>query len=154
METGVKYLSGALAALVGIFAPVGGMIVCAVVFVAVDFVTGVAASYHRAVRRGEPWSFESRRAWDTVRKAVFIVAGIALSWLVDRLVLGFADLHLANLFTGFVCGVELWSFLENGAEVCDYPPFRWLKRFMYRQLTDRLGGGENFSGDDEDDIAS
>ncbi len=153
METGIRYLFGAVAALVGIFAPVGGMIACALVFVTVDFFTGVAASYHRAKRCGVPWSFESRRAWDTVRKAVFIVAGIALSWLVDGMVLGFADLHIANLFTGFVCGVELWSFLENGAEVCDYPPFRWLRRFMYRQLTERLGGSENLSGDDRSDIA-
>ena len=66
------------------------------------------------------------------------MVGIALSWLIDSHILGFANLRLANLFAGFVCGVELWSFLENGAETCDYPPFRWLKRFMKRQLSDKL----------------
>lgn len=138
MESIFRVIAGAVAALAGLFAPVGGMILCAVVFVAVDFVTGVAASRHRAARLGREWSFESRLAWKSVRKSVYIVVGIALSWLIDSHILGFANLRLANLFAGFVCGVELWSFLENGAETCDYPPFRWLKRFMKRQLSDKL----------------
>lgn len=134
-----KLIFGALSAIVGIFAPIVGLVCCAITFVAVDFLTGVIASHHRAARLGEVWSFESHRAWDTVRKLVVIVVGIALSWLIDSLILDFAHLRLANLFTGFVCGVEMWSFLENGAEVCNYPPFRWLRRFMQKQLAQTIG---------------
>lgn len=47
---------------------------------------------------------------------MLVTVGIALTWLIDRFVLPFAELHLANLFTGFVCGVELWSYLENAAD--------------------------------------
>ena len=134
-----KLIFGALSAIVGIFAPIAGLVCCAITFVAVDFVTGIVASRHRAARLGTVWSFERDRAWDTVRKTAIIVVGIALSWLIDSLILDFAHLRLANLFTGFVCGVELWSFLENGAEVCNYPPFRWLRQFMQKQLSDTLG---------------
>lgn len=135
----LKLIFGACSAIVGIFAPIAGLIACAMTFVAVDFVTGVIASRHRAARLHTVWSFESHRAWDTIRKTAVIVVGIALTWLIDSLILDFAQLRLANLFTGFVCGVELWSFLENGAEVCDYPPFRWLRQFMQKQLSDTLG---------------
>lgn len=134
-----KLIFGVLSAIVGIFAPIAGLICCAITFVAVDFITGVVASRHRASRLGQVWSFESHRAWDTIRKAVVIVVGIALAWLIDSLILGFAHLRLANLFTGFVCGVEMWSFLENGAEACNYPPFRWLRRFMQKQLSQTIG---------------
>lgn len=134
-----KLIFGAMSAIVGLFAPIAGLISCAITFVTVDFVTGVLASRHRAARLGKVWSFESHRAWNTVRKLVIIIVGIALSWLIDSLILGFAHLRLANLFTGFTCGVELWSFLENGAEVCNYPPFRWLRQFMQKQLSDTLG---------------
>lgn len=133
-----KLIFGTLSAIVGIFAPIAGLVSCAITFVAVDFCTGVLASRHRAARLGEVWSFESHRAWDSVRKMAVIVVGIALSWLIDSLILNFAQLRLANLFTGFVCGVELWSFLENGAEICNYPPFRWLRRFMQKQLSQTL----------------
>lgn len=134
-----KLIFGALSALVGLFTPIAGLICCAITFVAVDFVTGVLASRHRAARLGTAWSFESHRAWDTIRKTAIIIVGIALAWLIDSLILDFAHLRLANLFTGFTCGVELWSFLENGAEVCNYPPFRWLRQFMQKQLADTLG---------------
>ena len=81
-----KLIFGALSAIVGIFAPIAGLVCCAITFVAVDFVTGIVASRHRAARLG-----------------------------------------------------TVWSFLENGAEVCNYPPFRWLRQFMQKQLSDTLG---------------
>lgn len=138
-NTLLKLIFGLFSAIIGIFSPIIGLVCCAITFVAVDFLTGVIASHHRAKRLNEAWSFESRRAWDTIRKMAVIIVGIALAWLIDSMILDFAQLRLANLFTGFVCGVELWSFLENGAEVCNYPPFHWLKRFMSKQLSTSLG---------------
>ena len=57
------------------------------------------------------------------------MAGIVLAWMMDSLLLPIANLRLANIFTGFVCGVEFWSYLENAtiasgaktfAEFADY----------------------------------
>ncbi len=136
MDGAVKYLLGVATAVLALFAPVRGLIVCALVFVAIDFVTGVAASRCRARRSGRKWRFSSRRAWNTVLKFVFVTAGIMLAWLLDGIVLTFVELHLAKIFTGFVCGVELGSYLENAADISGQPVFRTLKRLLKRKLDD------------------
>lgn len=129
-----KQLVGITSALVAWFAPVQPLICCALVFVTVDFATGVAASRKRAKRSQEPWGFESSKAWKTIHKTVFILGGIMLSWLIDLYILPFANLNLANIFTGFVCGVEFWSYLENAAEISEHPIFRHLKKIMKTRL--------------------
>ncbi|MDR2912442.1 MAG: phage holin family protein [Alistipes sp.] len=138
IEAVVKYAWGALAATVGLFVPVQGLIVCALVFVAIDFGTGVAASRLRARRAGVEWMFSSRRAWDTVLKGVFVMAGIALAWLLESVVLTFVELHLARIFTGFVCGVEFWSYLENAADISGHPLFRAVQRLLKRRVDEGL----------------
>ena len=40
-----------------------------------------------------------------------------MPWLLDACLLGFMQLRLARVFTGFLCGVEFWSFLENAARL-------------------------------------
>ncbi len=127
-----------MAAVSALFAPVRGLIVCALVFVAIDFVTGVIASRSRARRNGRKWRFSSRRAWNTVLKFVFVMAGIMLAWLLDSIVITFVELHLAKIFTGFVCGVELGSYLENAADISGQPVFRTLKKLLKRKADDAL----------------
>ncbi len=134
MENALKYLCGAVTGLWGRFAPVQGLILCAWAFVAIDFATGVVASRVRARRAGLEWRFSSRRAWNTVWKLVFVMAGIALAWLLDSVVLTFVELHLAKVFTGFVCGVEFWSYLENAADISGHPVFRALKRLLKKKV--------------------
>ena len=130
MDNFLKYLCGAAMSLLGLLAPVRDLIVCAVVFIAIDFVTGVAADRKAARLAGRPWGFESDKAWNTVVKLGFVMGGIVLAWLIDRFMLDFMTLNLAKLFTGFVCGVEFWSYLENAAVVSNHPVFRYLKKFM------------------------
>lgn len=139
MEILFKYISAVIASLCGLLCPIAPLVTTAILFVVVDFVTGIIASCVVARREGRPWWFESRKAWRTVAKAGFVAIAIVMMWIIDHYLLEFMHLNLANLFTGFVCGVELWSFLENGAEVCNYPPFRWLKQFMSKQLATTLG---------------
>ena len=103
----MKQLTVLLTALAGLLAPVQTLVCCALAFVCIDFVTGVA-----------------------------------LTWLIDRFVLPFAELHLANLFTGFVCGVELWSYLENAAELSDHPLFRGLQKLMKQKIDNQLNHPE------------
>lgn len=117
---------------IGFFAPVGLLVMMSFEFILVDFVIGVWASHARAKKSGtlDAWGFESQKAWKTIWKFVFVIIGIVLAYHLDELVLTFVSLHLAQLFCGFVCGVELWSFLENAACISDHPVFRWLKKFM------------------------
>jgi phage-related holin len=134
METIVKYLWGLASGVCALFVPIRGLVICAVVFVAIDFVTGVIASRCRARRAALAWQFSSRRAWNTVVKLIFVMAGIVLAWMLESVVLTFAELHLAKIFTGFVCGVEFWSYLENAADISGHPLFTALRNLLKGRL--------------------
>jgi phage-related holin len=134
-----KYVSGIVAALIALLCPITPLIITATFFVAIDFLTGILASYVAAKNSGQKWRLESRKAWRTVYKLCFIVTGIVMTWLVDSLVLGFMELNLANLFTGFVCGVELWSFVENAATISQSKLFKWLSRWIKSKLRKEVG---------------
>lgn len=140
METLSRLFNVALVGAVSLFAPIAPLVGCALAFVAVDFVTGVAASRARARRRGEKWYFESREAWRTVLKLGFVVIAIAMSWLVESCVLDFMTLNLAKIFTGFTCAVEFWSFLENASQLSESPMFVWLKRYVHRRIRKEVEG--------------
>lgn len=139
MEALYRFLSGTAAGLLALFAPIGPLVATAVAFIAVDFLSGVAADRAMARREGRTWYFESGEAWRTVLKLALTVTAIAMAWLIDSCVLDFMELHIARLFTGFTCGVELWSFLENAAQLSDAPLFRWLRRYVHRRIRKEVG---------------
>ena len=140
METLSRLFNMALIGTLSLFAPIAPLVGCAVTFVAVDFIKGVAASRARAHAQGEEWFFESHEAWHTVLKLGFVVVAIAMSWLVERFVLDFVTLNLAKMFTGFTCAVEFWSFLENASQLSDSPIFVWLKRYARRRIRKEVDG--------------
>ena len=115
--------------------PIAPLIATALLFIAIDFVTGIMASRVVARREGREWWIESRKAWRTIYKAGFTAVAIIMMWLIDQVLLGFLNLNLANLFTGFVCGVELWSFLENATTISSSPLFSWLGKWVKRRVT-------------------
>lgn len=119
-------------AFVGIFLPVSTLCLTALEFIIIDFIVGVWASYARAKKAGkvEQWGFESKKAWKTIWKLIFVIAGIVMCDHLDHQVLTFVELNLPKIFCGFVCGVELWSFLENAACISNSPVFMWLRKFM------------------------
>lgn len=134
MEAWYKLVSGALAGIAALFAPIGPLVATTLVFIAVDFCSGVAADRSTARREGRAWYFESRKAWRTVVKAALAVTMIAMAWLLDCCVLDFLELRSARMLAGFACGVELWSFLENAAQLSDAPLFGWLRRYVHRRI--------------------
>ena len=138
MEVLFRYFSAFVASLCGLLCPITPLIVATTLFIGVDFVTGVIASRAEAKRQGQRWWFESRKAWRTIIKAGFVAIAIVMMWGVDCYVLEFMHLTIAKLFTGFVCGVELWSFLENAGELSDGPLFRAIRRVARHRI--RKGG--------------
>lgn len=139
MEILFKYVSGALAALLGMLCPITPLVTTAMVFIAIDFVTGIIASHAEAKRNNKLWRLESRKMWRTVVKAGFVALAIVMMWTIDSILLGFMHLNLANIFTGFVCGVELWSFIENAARISGSSLFEWLSRWLKRRITKEVG---------------
>ncbi|MEG1622340.1 MAG: phage holin family protein [Alistipes sp.] len=139
METLYRLFSGMAVAITALFAPISPLILCAILFIGMDFLSGVAADRAIAHQKGRKWYFESGQAWHTVLKIGFVLAAIVMAWLIDSCILDFLDLKLAKLFTGFTCGVELWSFLENASQLSDAPIFTWLKRYVHRRIRKEVG---------------
>lgn len=139
MEVLFRYINAMAMGIAALFAPVRPIIICALVFVAIDFVTGVAASRSIARRRGEVWYFESCEAWRTVRKAGFVITAIAMTWLLESCILDFMQLHLTRLFAGMICGVEMWSFLENASALSDARLFGWMRQYVHRRIKKEIG---------------
>jgi hypothetical protein len=50
--------------------------------------------------------------------------------MIDTLILDFMALNLTKLFTGFVCGVEMWSFLENACRISDSKLLDYLRCYV------------------------
>lgn len=139
MEVLFKYVNAAAMGVAALFAPIRPLVCCALLFVAVDFVTGVLADRSVARDEGRRWCFESRLAWRTVRKAGFVVISIAMMWLIESCILDFVESNVTRLFTGFICGVEMWSFLENASQLSDSRLFGWMRRYVRRRMKNELG---------------
>lgn len=139
MEALYRFVSGTAAGIAALFAPIGPLVACVVAFIGIDFLSGVAASRTAALRAEHAWYFESCEAWRTVLKLALTITAIGMAWLLDCCVLDFMHLNLARLFTGFTCGVELWSFLENASQLSDAPVFHWLRRYVRRRIRKEVG---------------
>lgn len=139
MEILCKYFSAFVTSLCALLCPIAPLVSAAMAFVVIDFVTGVAASRAKTKREGREWRLESRKAWRTVLKAGFVAIAIVMMWVIDHAILEFMHLNLANLFTGFVCGVELWSFLENAATISGSSLFDWMGRWVKRRVGKEVG---------------
>ena len=139
MEALYRYANSALLGFASLFAPIKSVVLCALLFVLIDFVTGVVASRCEAKQRGEKWYFSSRAAWRTIRKAGFVILTIAMSWLVESCILNFVTINITRIIAGAICGVELWSFLENASVLSDAKLFGWLRNYVKRKVENEIG---------------
>ena len=139
MEVSFKFISGALWGILSLFAPIKATIICTLVFVAVDFIFGVLASREESRRQGKQWYFSSQEAWRTVRKSCFVLLTIVMTWLVESCVLDFMNLHLTRMVAGVICGVEMWSLLENISVLSDAKIFVWLRKYVHRRIEQSVG---------------
>ncbi len=134
MEALLKYCSGIVLSLLAILAPIQPLVVSVFIFIMIDFFTGVFASYKVAKRSGNEWFFSSEEAWRTLYKLGFTLLVVVMAWLLEGLLQPLFEIPLSRLFTGFVCGVELWSLLENASQLSDEPYFEWMRRYLRRRV--------------------
>ena len=139
MEALFRFINGLVLGMAALFAPIKPVILCALTFIFIDFVTGVIASRCEAKKRGEKWYFSSHEAWRTIRKAGFVLLTIAMSWLIDYCILDFVTLHITRIIAGAICGVEMWSFLENASVLSDGKLFEWLRNYVRRKVEKEMG---------------
>lgn len=143
MEVIYRCANGAILGLAALFAPIKPLVLCALSFILIDFVTGVVASRCEAKQRGEQWYFSSHEAWRTIRKAGFVLLTISMSWLIEWCILDFMTLNLTRILTGAICGVEMWSFLENASVLSDAKLFEWLRNYVKRKVEKEIGKYED-----------
>ena len=117
------------------------------IFEAVDLCTGVMKSIVVARRNNRQWAFESVKAWRTIYKVVFLLVGVYLAERLDYILADERRLRLANYFTGFCCGVEFWSFLENAAVISEHPIFLWLRKYMKFRVDDEIGANKKLNSE-------
>ena len=135
-----KVLAGVLAGFIAVFIDnLLPLFITVTIFEIVDFITGCIKSAVVAKRNKKRFAFESIKAWRTIYKYVFLLIGIFLAELLDHTFATEVRLRFANYFTGFVCGVEFWSFLENAAIISDHQVFRWLRKFMKFKVEETTG---------------
>lgn len=134
-----RAINGVILGFAALFSPIQPVMLCALAFIVIDFVTGVLASHCEAKQRGKEWYFSSRKAWRTIRKAGFVLLTIAMSWLVECCILDFVTLNLTRIIAGAICGVEMWSFLENASVLSDAKLFEWLRNYVRRKVEQEIG---------------
>ena len=61
METLYRLVSGLTAGFIALFAPIGPLVACAMAFIGIDFLSGVAASRAAARRKGHTWYSKAAR---------------------------------------------------------------------------------------------
>ena len=64
---------------------------------------------------------------------------IAMSWLIECCILSFVTLNLTRIIAGAICGVEMWSFLENASVLSDAKLFEWLRNYVRRKVEKEIG---------------
>lgn len=143
MEAIYRCANGAILGLAALFAPIKPLILCALSFILIDFVTGIVASRCEAKQRDERWYFSSHEAWRTIRKAGFVLLTISMCWLIEWCILDFVALNLTRIITGAICGVEMWSFLENASVLSDAKVFEWLRNYVKRKVEKEIGEYED-----------
>lgn len=134
-----RVVNGLILGLAALFSPIKSVVICALIFIAVDFVTGVLASRCEARQSGEKWFFSSHEAWRTIRKAGFVLLTITMSWLIESCILNFITLNITRIIAGAICGVEMWSFLENASVLSDAKIFEWLRNYVKRKVEKEIG---------------
>ena len=64
---------------------------------------------------------------------------IMMSWLIEFCILDFITLNFTRIVTGAICGVEMWSFLENASVLSDTKLFGWLRGYVKRKVEQEIG---------------
>lgn len=62
-----------------------------------------------------------------------------MSWLIEYCILDFVTLHITRIIAGAICGVEMWSFLENASVLSDGKLFTWLRNYVQRKVEKEIG---------------
>ena len=122
-----------ITALMGFFEPLEILILWMLIFIISDMITGIHASW----TEGKP--IQSWKLQKTVHKFLLYTMTIILLEGLDKYLFDLMDLHLANIGATIICGIELYSILENCYRVTGNVVFRILTQFTLKKIGDETG---------------
>lgn len=117
----------------GFLEPLWVMMLWFLIFVVVDFITGIYASLI------EGKLITSNKMQKTVVKFITYATAIFLLHGIDVYLISFTKLYLARIGATLICGIELYSIFENIYRATNNPVFKVLTQTIIKKVGDETG---------------
>ena len=121
------------ASLLGFFEPIYVVLLWMFIFILADMFAGMYAS----LKEGK--HLESNKMQKTVIKTITYSTSVILLHGIDSYMLTFGDCGLARVGATIICGIELYSILENFYRATGNDVFRVLTQFTLKKLKEQTG---------------
>lgn len=130
-----------IAAIATFFEPVSVVLLWMLIFILADMFAGMYAS----LKEGK--HLESHKMQKTIVKVITYSTSIILLHGLDTYMITFADCGLAKFGATIICGIELYSILENFYRATGNEVFRILTKFTLKKIQDHTGVNLNDRAD-------
>lgn len=121
------------AALIGFFEPIYVVLLWMFIFILADMVSGMYAS----LKEGK--ILESHKMQKTVVKTITYSTSVILLHGIDMYMLTIMDCGLARIGATIICGIELYSILENFYRATGNVCFKVLTQFTLGKIKEKTG---------------
>lgn len=128
-----KVWAYSITSILGFFEPLWVLMLWFFIFIACDFITGISASIK------ERQVITSNKLSRTIKKMLMYCMVIVLVHAIDKDMLVFVDLSLARICATIICGIELYSILENCYRLTGNKVFKILTQFTLKKIEDNTG---------------
>lgn len=119
--------------LMAFFEPIEILVLWMLIFIISDMITGIHASL---IEGGHIQSCKLQR---TVHKFVLYAMTICLLEGMDKYILDLVNCHLANIGAAIICGIEMYSILENCYRITGNQVFKTLISFTLKKVEENTG---------------
>lgn len=121
------------AALIGFFEPIYIVLIWMLIFILADMLAGMYAS----LKEGK--HLESHKMQKTVVKTITYSTSVILLHGIDMYMITIADCGLARIGATIICGIELYSILENFYRATGNVVFKVLTTFTLKKIEEQTG---------------
>ena len=122
-----------IASCAAFFEPIGVVLLWMFIFILADMIAGMYAS----LREGK--HLESHKMQKTIVKVITYSTSVILLHGLDTYMMTFMDCGLAKIGATIICGIELYSILENFYRATGNEVFRILTKFTLKKIQDSTG---------------
>ena len=128
-----KIWAYSITSILGFFEPLWVLMLWFFIFIACDFITGISAAIK------ERQIITSNGLSRTIKKMLMYCMVIVLVHAIDKDMLVFVDLSLARVCATIICGIELYSILENCYRLTGNSVFKVLTQFTIKKIEHETG---------------